>query len=391
MQNLNIMGTKGSEFLINGAEIDELRINGTTVWTRQENIYDRTIEVTTWAELRNAVLGTLANERIQIIVMNDMATDLPAGVLTVAVDRDITITSSGNNTFILKRYTLAQRHFTLNGTLRLRNIELQGDYPNNTANHGGISVNADGHLFMEEGSAVTKNRNNGATLSGGVSVIGGRFTMNGGEIVGNSSFTETRYDSSLPVPANAGMSGGVSARNGATVVINNGVISDNEGRFGGGLIINSTADFAVGDTYVTINGGVFNNNDGSFGGFANVEFGTLEINAGTFFGNRATAFANAPATTINAGRGGGALFVQNGGHVIIGGGTFEGNTSGNDGGAIMLTAATRIDMEGGTITQNEAARDGGGVARISTGVFNRTGGAIEENTAGRNGNDVFPV
>jgi hypothetical protein len=349
----------------------------------EPEIFDRTVEVTTWAELRNAVIGAVAGQRTQIIVMNDLEADLPVGVLTVAADRDITITSNGNTAFVLKRYAVIQRHFTVNGVLRLRNIELHGDYPDNTANHGGILVNSTGHVYLEAGSVITKCRNTAANQAGAVAVIGGMLTVNGGHIVNNSAFTDTRLaDPSLqlPLPANAGMAGGILARNGATVTINSGSVSSNEGRFGGAIIINSTNDFAVADTRVIINGGIFDNNLALFGGAVNVERGTLEINGGIIGNNTVTALANPPSIAVSAGRGGGGVFLQNAAHVTMRGGSINNNTSISHGGGVMITAGTVFDMIDGEIVDNTASGSGNEVWTVGTGIFNHTGG-----TVGRNG------
>jgi len=315
------------------------------------------IGVSTWADLRDAVNNPVVTE---IILENSIT--IPTGVLgnaiTIPAGRDILLTSVPGEVYILMRVAAGQRHFIVNGTLRLENVILSGEYPIITANHGGIQVNVGGSLYMEAGSAVRNNRNTTGSQGGGITVAGvdATFTMNDGEISGNSAFTAT---------VNQGVVGGVFVQNGAVFTMNNGVIHNNEGRLGGGVTINSAATFAITDTQFIMTGGEIRNNTSTLGGGVNLERGTFTMNGGTVHNNTATGLGNPPSTVLQANRGGGGVFLQNAGRFYMEGGIIRDNNSGNHGGGVMLLTGTALTMTDGIIGGNTAANNGGGVHVIN--------------------------
>ncbi|MCL2856674.1 MAG: hypothetical protein FWE19_02975, partial [Oscillospiraceae bacterium] len=208
--------------------------------------------VNSWNALRDAVNDPAVTE---IILENDIVLPVgaPGNAVIVPSNRDVLLTSAPGQVYALTRVIGGQRHFLVDGTLRLEDVELSGSYPTLTANHGGVEVRAGGSLYMEEGSAIRYNRNTTGSQGGGVTVtgVGATFIMNGGEISGNSAFTAT---------VNQGVVGGVFVQNGAIFTMNGGVIYNNTGRLGGGVTINSAVTFAVEDTKFIMNGGEIRNN-----------------------------------------------------------------------------------------------------------------------------------
>ena len=92
---------------------------------------------------------------------------------------EVTLTSSSEGPFTLTVETFDERHFTVFGILTLENIIIDG---NKTG--GGIEVKPSGKLVMNDGTVIQQCK---AELGGGVYVDHGMFTMEGGEISGNTA------------------------------------------------------------------------------------------------------------------------------------------------------------------------------------------------------------
>jgi uncharacterized repeat protein (TIGR02543 family) len=217
--------------------------------------------------------------------------------------------------------------------LILRGLTLRG---NQGGNDTLIVVNGSSAEFTMESGAVSGNSVEG---SGGVSVLGGTFTMNGGTISG------MRDD-------------GVSVA-GGTFIMNNGAISDNNNfNTGGGVKVYDTGTF-------TMSGGAVSSNTAAWGGGVFVD-GTFEMSGGSISGNIANSA---------------------GGGVYINGGTFTmsgGDISDNTGEGVLLDGGT-FTMSGGTISDNTTAESGGGVLVLNDGTFTMNNGTISGNTAGYGG------
>ena len=180
-------------------------------------------------------------------------------------------------------------------TLTLGNITLAG---HNTNTAPLVRVMLGGTLYMNEGSAITGNRNTG--FGGGV-LNDGTFTMHNGRISGNIS------DSS---------GGGVWIQPSATFTMHNGEISDNYAR-------------GVGDDI------------GNGGGVA--------VNNGTFIMDGGTITSN---TAI---RGGGGVVVGGEGTFTMSGGTISGNTANLRGGGVYVGGNATFRISNGTIFGADAA------------------------------------
>jgi len=337
-----------------------------------------TIMAGSWAELRNAVDISAGPTTIEILNDITLPTGAAGNAIIIPVGHDITITGGFN----LMRLAAGQRHFIVNGNLHIENITLSGNYPNIIANHGGILVNAGGSLSMAANSAII---NNCATHGAGVHVTGAnaQFTMDGGEISGNHA----------PAPPGAGGAGGVFIENSAVFIMNNGIIHNNGGRLGGGIRIGTAT---VSNTRMYMYGGEIYGNTGSLGGGINVEHGTLIMEGGVIYNNTATGISNTGAA-LAANRGGGGVFIQNGGRFYMDGGIIDSNHSDQRGGGVHVLGGV-FTMNYGTISNNTAHNmgtlapthnTGGGVAVQTNALFNMSGGIVTDNTAEMDGGGIW--
>ena len=237
----------------------------------------------------------------------------------------------------------------------------------------GILANNGVNITMEDGAIIRNNTNRNYELGGGI-LIGNRstFTMNGGEISGNT--------------ANGG--GGI-AIIGSTMVMNNGTISNNstyrtsgQGSYGAGVYVADYANASGGDTLFTANPASFEMNGGTITGNTALDYGggvltfpqqsqkiTININNGEISGNKVTGGSGGAVA---------AFFGET--ELNIKGGTLTGNSARNYGGGVFLWQATNVTISGGTISENKASA-GGGVCLYTDSAVTQTGGSIENNVA----------
>lgn len=230
-------------------------------------------------------------------------------------------------------------------------------------------------ITMEDGAVIRNNTNRNYELGGGILLGNGSiFTMNGGEISGNT--------------ANGG--GGV-AIIGSTMVMNGGKISNNstykttgQGSYGAGVYVADYANASGGDI-------LFKPKPASF-----------EMNGGKITGNKALDYGGGILTfpqqgekiTININKNGEISENQvtkgSGGAIAaffgvtelnVNGGTLTKNSAKNYGGGVFLYQATNVTISGGTISENKALRGGGGVCLFAGSEVKQTGGSIENNVA----------
>ena len=238
----------------------------------------------------------------------------------------------------------------------------------------GILANNRVNITMEDGAIIRNNTNRNYELGGGI-LIGNSstFTMNGGEISGNT--------------ANGG--GGV-AIIGSTMVMNNGTISNNstyrtsgQGSYGAGVYVADYANSSGGDTLFTATPASFEMNGGKITGNKALDYGggivtfpqqskkiTININNGEISGNKVTK-----------GSGGAVAAFFGVTELNIKGGTLTENSAQNYGGGVFLYDATNVTISGGTLTGNSARRFGGGVYLNTDSAVTQTGGSIENNVA----------
>ena len=238
----------------------------------------------------------------------------------------------------------------------------------------GILANNRVNITMEDGAIIRNNTNRNYELGGGI-LIGNSstFTMNGGEISGNT--------------ANGG--GGV-AIIGSTMVMNGGTISNNstyktsgQGSYGAGVYVADYANASGGDTLFTGQPASFEMNGGKITGNTALDYGggvltfpqqsqkiTININNGEISGNKVTK-----------GSGGAVAAFFGVTELNIKGGTLTGNSAYQFGGGVFLYQATNVTISGGTISKNKAPRSGGGVCLREGSAVKQTGGSIENNVA----------
>ena len=241
----------------------------------------------------------------------------------------------------------------------------------------GILANNRVNITMEDGAIIRNNTNRNYELGGGI-LIGNSstFTMNGGEISGNT--------------ANGG--GGV-AIIGSTMVMNNGTISNNstyrtsgQGSYGAGVYVADYANSSGGDTLFTATPASFEMNGGKITENKALDYGggvvtfpqyskkiTININNGEISGNKVTG-----------GSGGAVAAFFGVTELNIKDGTLTGNSARSYGGGVFLYDATNVTISGGTISENKASQ-GGGVYLWPTSAANQTGGSIENNVANAGG------
>lgn len=229
-------------------------------------------------------------------------------------------------------------------------------------------------ITMEDGAVIRNNTNRNYELGGGILLgNGSTFTMNGGEISGNT--------------ANGG--GGV-AIIGSTMVMHDGVISNNstyrtsgQDSYGAGVYVADYANSSGGDTLFTATPASFEMNGGKITGNKALDYGggivtfpqrsqkiTININNGEISGNKVTR-----------GSGGAVAAFFGVTELNIKDGTLTENSAQNYGGGVFLYDATNVTISGGTLTGNSARRFGGGVYLNTDSAVTQTGGSIENNVA----------
>jgi hypothetical protein len=266
--------------------------------------------------------------------------------------------------------------FTVNSGVTLtigENITLVG----RSANTGALVYLNNGKLILNAGAKITGNTTTvtGDSRGGGVFVTGtnASFTLNGGEITGNTAFT----NSTASTGSSYGRGGGVYVDSG-TFTMTGGEIAGNNASAvnygiggGGGVFVNTVGSF-------TMNSGIISGNTASasrtnIGGGVYV-FGNFTMNGGVITGNTVGNSTSAP------GWGGGVEVL---GTFNMHGGVISGNTASriNDsggGGGVDIDENGIFNMDGGEITGNTSTF-GGGVL-VEVGVFTMTGGEISDNT-----------
>lgn len=228
--------------------------------------------------------------------------------------------------------------------------KLTGNYNFSSYTDGGgaVTVHAGGTVVMKKGSMISDN----LSMTGGSGVRvekGGTFLMEGGTIRDNVVAGQ-RDDSGFD-----GRGGAIHNR--GTVWIKDGAVY---GNFARGYVKNGEACGGYG-------GAIYNQ-------------GTLKITGGLLRENRASF-------------GGGAIYTNESGRVVIEGGEISLNHSeGQRGGGIYLSAASEVIVSGGSI-QNNTAGHGTQIfiGSMASGTLSVNGGSIQgaEDTVYANGGHVI--
>lgn len=137
---------------------------------------------------------------------------------------------------------------------------------------------------------------------------------------------------------------------------------------------------------VAVNGGILN--VGSSGTTTTISEGATLRNAavGTRYGgaayvnNGGKLVMNGGTITGNSAANGGAVYLLNGGQMTQSGGTITGNSAAN-GGAVYLPQGAKMTMSGGEVTGNTALTQGGAFYLQKGGKMDLSGGTINGNSA----------
>ena len=251
------------------------------------------------------------------------------------------------------------------GNVEYDNTEVGGNtlnvFQNHTSQNGAGIYIKDGSLEMAHGTirqnSITSNGN-----GGGIYIENGNFTINAGEISGNT--------------VSNGNGGGVyiagSDGNG-NFTMDGGVISVNRSSTdGGGVFIN-------GGQFVQTAGSISSNiSEGNGGGVCIVNGGTFTMSGGSITQN------GKEGQTIHTNNGGGVYL--NGGNFVLEDGEISNNSADENGGGVFLTGKDcTYELLKGDITGNSAGNGGGvylekGLFKLGT-ASNPADGNISDNTA----------
>ena len=355
-----------------------------------------------------------AKSNSDYIIEFDTAQSIGSATLLYSGRNNITISLKGIGSNPIPINAISGSMFIIESGVTLilsENLELLGR-SGNTASL--IRVNSGGNFIMNSGTRIADNTysitnnsiySDGYSQGGGVYIANnGTFTMNGGEIFGNTANSASRTVHSY--------GGGVYITNG-TFIMNDGKITGNTANFSSNSSSSSSCGggvFVADNGIFTMNGGEISNNAtlsstdySSYGGGVYITNGTFTMNNGKIYGNTGNeVYINSGNFIMNGGEISGNLASSSTRGVYINGGTFTmsgGKISGyinsslssyvgNAGGGVYISSGTFI-MSGGEIFGNSSSSYGGGVYVSSFGNFSMSNGEIYGNTSLLSGGGVY--
>jgi len=257
--------------------------------------------------------------------------------------------------------------FTVGDGVNLKldsNITLEGNSDNNSSL---IEIRSGGIFEMKTKSKIINNTNNNDDnnwKAAGVQIYkNGKFTMNGGEISGNTT-----------------VQGGGGVRVEGIFIMNEGKIFNNTAirNSGGGVWIAKKGRFTMNDGEIYGNKAL--GEDGKSGEGGGVHIYDDDRNVGTFIMTGGNIHDN---TSIRGGSGV-CLFY---GNFIMSGGKISGNETKIYGGGVNVSDHATFTMKGGEISDNKVIGNnipdswntGGGINIWEKGVFTLEGGEIYNN------------
>ena len=310
-------------------------------------------------------------------------------IVGTATGTIVTVNSGG--TFILDGGLLTSKSsgdghiISNNGTLNLTGGYVAGG---NSSGWGG-GVYSNGTVSMTSGVIAANSGNSG----GGMFLDGGSFTMNGGIISGNKTHAYIGEAGNT----NYALGGGIFAKN-ATITINGGYITNNcengacnqdsYGCHGGGGIATIGGNLTMAGGYVTGNRST-EAGGGMYVGHYNVAGTAFTMTGGTVASNCATdsegggirisggtngtieasgdkVYITNNCTNSDFDWGGGGIFVQRNGHLVITSSLITNNSAGGFGGGVGACPTGKtliVNEDGAAIYGNEASGEhmsGGG-------------------------------
>ncbi len=189
--------------------------------------------------------------------------------------------------------------------------------------------------------------------------------------------------------------GGITATVGATVRMDDMIIRDNNGRFGGA--ISSAADLIINDTVLIDNTAI--QSGGAIANLGTPQTSSMAITDSLILNNSATSAGggvaigeNVSATIINSELGGngagqgGALWAR-GTVALVRSSIIENGAM--DGAGVFLRSEGAVSMTNSTITGNQAQDNGGGIFLLEQATSDLTNTHVSDNTAGNSGGGIF--
>jgi len=218
---------------------------------------------------------------------------------------------------------------------------------------GGGSVWVEGTFNMNNNAKIFNNKSTENSGAGVWVLKNGIFTMNGGEISGNTAYID---------------GGGVQAYGGKFYMYG-GKISGNTsltGSGGGGVAVLDS-----GSIFNMSGGEISGNNKARYGGGVHVYLGSFTMSNNAIISGNTTTEKSGGGVNIDGYE---SSFKMEDGKIF-------GNESVSDGGGVCVAHGSFI-MAGGSIYNNTAKFNGGGV-RVWSGIFDKknTGGTINNNIA----------
>lgn len=243
---------------------------------------------------------------------------------------------------------------TITNQITVTSTTIRNNFTSTTADGGGVYVMSSTPISLD---GVTIN-NNAARSGSGILVFNGAdVTMTNNTVIDNNDTNNC---------AGGGDGGGIYATSaGSTVTMTGGSITNNSGRWGGGIYVTSSADVAL--TGVTIN-----SNSSSC---ANPG-GGIHANGGTLTADRVKIRGNSASN-------GGGVYLVTPAVVTIRNSDITGNTATADGGGAMtFSSPSTLNIYNSTVAGNYAGgATGGGGIRNTAGTLNITNGIVYGNTS----------
>ena len=253
------------------------------------------------------------------------------------------------------------------------NVTLQGRNP---ISYPLVRVTSGGHFIMNNGSFITGNRVsmpvNNRSIGSAVTVESGSFTMNGGEISGNTA-ANTGDNNLSSYGGGVYIDGGTFTMEGGKIINNTAGSSSNStwSGWGGGVYITTYNSIFI------MNGGEISNNTaiGTGGGGGVVFSGaSFTMNGGVISGN---TVSNSIGSDM---RGGGGVFISSGTFTMGGNSIIHSNKTENHGGGVHVGGGTFIMNDNSAIYGNSATGRGGGVHvgfnNSNVGIFRISSGTV---------------
>ena len=315
-------------------------------------------EVESWSDLQGVVMGAGQFPKIELLVFikKDLRPDYTIfnrnSNITLIAEHHVIIDASYSNGALFNLYSDSnQNTLTLGAEGMTGTITIFG---NKAAELPLIDVQ-NGTLVLND-RVYIKNHITTNSLGGAVSVNGGNFNMNGGEISGNS----------------AGLGGGVGLYLG-TFNMSGGIISGNSAN---NISNSSGGDSGYGDSdtgYGDGNSG--SSGDSGDGGGVYVRNAVFIMTGGTISDNTAKNTVNTTTAYSVSGNGGGVFINGSDSKFFQIGGTISNNTAYN-GGGVYVSDYGDFNMRGGIIAKNKATYGGGVYIDINSSSFKKDDGII---------------